>query len=163
MKYRHFLAAMGLIGTQRVTVRLDWSRLSHPGERDLDLSLGEGGGRGAWLAGTGYMAVMVFLMPAVNAAATCIHEEVADGAKFQSQLLRDGHLHFPWGPLVLLENGDECAPLQVGEDQALLLGCHIAFLVLLLFLTFASCGDQEDEQERSGKREVDKENGEEKN
>lgn len=97
------------------------------------------------------MAVMVFLMPAVNTAATCVHEEVADGAVFQSQLLRDGQLHFLRGPLVLLENGDECAALQVGEDQALLLGCHIAFLVLLLFLTFASCGDQEDEQERSGK------------
>ncbi len=142
---------MGLIGTPRVTVRLDWSSLSHPGERDLDLSLGEGGGRGAWLAGTGYMAVMVFLMPAVNAAATCVHEEVADSAVFKSQLLRDGQLHFLRGTLILLENGDECAPLQVGEDQTLLLGCHIAFLVLLLFLTFASCGDQEDEQERSGK------------
>lgn len=87
------------------------------------------------------MAVMVFLMPAVNAAATCIHEEVADGAKFQAKLLRDGQLHFLRGPLVLLENGDECAALQVSEYQALLFGYHVAFLVLLLFLTFASCGD----------------------
>lgn len=57
------------------------------GKRGFDLSLGEGGGRGAWLAGTGYMAVMVFLMPAVNTSPTCIHEEVADSAKFQAELL----------------------------------------------------------------------------
>lgn len=54
------------------------------GKRGSDLSLGEGGGGGAWLAGAGHMAVMVFLMPAIDAAATGVHEEVADGAEFQA-------------------------------------------------------------------------------
>lgn len=77
------------------------------------------------------------VVPAVHAAAARIHEEVADGAELQPQLLGDGDLHFLGWALVLLEDGDERAALQVGEDQALLLGRCVAVLVLLLFFAFA--------------------------
>lgn len=77
------------------------------------------------------------IVPAVHAAAPCIHEEVADRAELQAELLRDGDLHFLGRTLVLLEDGDECAALQVGEDQTLFLGCCVAVLVLLLFLALA--------------------------
>lgn len=76
-------------------------------------------------------------MPAVHAAPACVHEEVADGAELQAKLLGDGDLHFLGRPLVLLEDGDESAALQVGEDQALLLGRCVAILVLLLFFALA--------------------------
>lgn len=74
--------------------------------------LGEGGGRGAWLPGAG----TVVIVPAVHTAAASIHEEVADGAELQAELLGDGDLHFLGWTLVLLEDGDECAALQVSED-----------------------------------------------
>lgn len=77
------------------------------------------------------------VVPTVHAAATRIHEEVADGAELQAQLLGDGDLHFLGGTLVLLENGDERASLQVGEDQSLFLGRRVAVLVLLLLFALA--------------------------
>lgn len=105
-----------------------------PSEGPLLLSgLGEGGGGCARLPRAG----AVVIVPAVHAAAACVHEEVADGAELQAELLGDGDLHFLGGTLVLLEDGDECAALQVSEDQALLLGHRVAVLVLLLFFAFA--------------------------
>lgn len=77
------------------------------------------------------------IVPAVHAAAARIHEEVADGAELQAELLGDGDLHFLGWTLVLLEDGDECAPLQVSEDQTLFLGRRVAVLVLLLFFALA--------------------------
>lgn len=95
--------------------------------------LGESGGRRARLPG----AAAVVVVPAVHAAAPRVHEEVADGAELQAELLGDGDLHFLGWALVLLEDGDESAALQVGEDQALLLGRRVAVLVLLLFFALA--------------------------
>lgn len=96
---------------------------------------GEGGGRGARLAGAG----AVLVVPAVHAAAPGIHEEVADGVELQAQLLGDGDLHLLGRALVLLEDGDECAALQVREDQPLLFGHHVAVFVMLLLLALAGC------------------------
>ena len=56
------------------------------------------------------------VVPAVHTTAACIHEEVADSAELQAELLGDGDLHFLGWTLVLLEDGDECAALQVCED-----------------------------------------------
>lgn len=77
------------------------------------------------------------VVPAVHAAAPCVHKEVADGAELQAELLGDGDLHLFGWTLVLLEYGDECAALQVSEDEALLLGRRVAVLVLLLFFALA--------------------------
>lgn len=77
------------------------------------------------------------IMPAVHTAAACIHEEVADGAELQAKLLGDGDLHFLGRTLVLLEDGDEGAALQVSENQTLFLGRCVAVLVLLLLFAFA--------------------------
>lgn len=110
------------------------SLVSWSSEGPLLLSgFGEGGGGCARLPGAGTMVIV----PAVHAAAARIHEEVADGAELQAKLLRDGDLHFLGWALVLLEDGDECAALQVSEDQTLFLGCCVAVLVLLLFFAFA--------------------------
>lgn len=79
----------------------------------------------------------MIIVPAVHAAAARIHEEVADGAELQAELLGDGDLHFLGWTLVLLEDGDECAALQVSEDQTLFLGRRVAVLVLLLFFALA--------------------------
>lgn len=109
------------------------------------LGLGEGGGGGARLSRAG----VGFVVPAVHAAPAGVHEEVADGGQLQAQLLRDGDLHLLAGPLVLLEDGDECATLQVGEDQPLLLGSQAAVFVLLLLLPLAGCtASREKERER---------------
>lgn len=97
--------------------------------------LGEGGGAGGAPGGRAGL-----LRPAVHAAAPRVHEEIADGVELQAELLRDGDLHFLGRPLVLLEDGDQGAPLQVGEHQALLLGLQRALLLLLLLLPLASCG-----------------------
>ena len=96
---------------------------------------GEGVGRGARLAGAG----AVFVVPAIHAAAPGIHKEVADSVELQAQLLGDGDLHLLGRALVLLEDGDECAALQVCEDQPLLFGRHVAVFVLLLLLALAGC------------------------
>lgn len=77
------------------------------------------------------------VVPAVHTATACIHEEVADGAELQAELLRDGDLHFLGRTLVLLEDGDERAALQVSEDQTLFFWSGVAVLVLLLFFTLA--------------------------
>ena len=105
-----------------------------PSEGPLLLSgLGEGGGGCARLTRAGTVVVM----PAVHTAAACVHEEIADGAELQAELLGDGDLHFLGWALVLLEDGDECAALQVSEDQTLFLGRRVAVLVLLLFFALA--------------------------
>lgn len=77
------------------------------------------------------------VVPTVHASASRVHEEIADGAELQAQLLGDGDLHFLGWTLVLLKDGDERTALQVGEDQPLLLGRCVAVLVLLLLLALA--------------------------
>lgn len=97
--------------------------------------LGEGGSAGGAPGGRAGL-----LRPAVHASAPRVHEEIADGVELQAELLRDGDLHFLGRSLVLLEDGDQRAPLQVGEHQALLLGLQRALLLLLLLLPLAGCG-----------------------
>lgn len=60
--------------------------------------------------------------PFVQAAPAGVHEEVADGGEFQSQLLRNGYLHLFGRTLVLLEDGVEGPSLDVGKHQPRLLG-----------------------------------------
>ncbi len=91
----------------------------------------------------------MLVLPAIRASSACVHEEVADGGELQAQLLGDGDLHLFAGPLVLLEDGDERSPLQVGEDQTLLLGHRVSVFVLLLFLSLAGC--QETQRKRGVK------------
>lgn len=84
-------------------------------------------GVGAWL-----------LLPAVHTPPAGIHEEVADSVELQAQLLRDGHLHLLGRALVLLEDGNQGAALEVREDQPLLLGLQAPVFLLLLLFAFAS-------------------------
>lgn len=98
--------------------------------------LGEGGGGAGRARGGG----AGLLGPAVHAAAPRVHEEIADGVELQAQLLGDGDLHLLGRPLVLLEDGDERAPLQVGEHQPLLLGLQRPLLLLVVLLPLAGCG-----------------------
>lgn len=77
--------------------------------------------------------------PFVQAPAAGVHEEVADGGKFEAQLLRDGELHLFGRPLILFEDGQQGAPLQVREDQPRLLWCIVALLRRVLLLPFARC------------------------
>lgn len=77
------------------------------------------------------------LSPAVHAAATGVHEEVADSIELQAQLLRDGGLHLLGRPLVLLEDGNQRAALQVCEHEALLLRLQSPLLLLILLFTLA--------------------------
>lgn len=78
-----------------------------------------------------------FICPFVQAPAAGVHEEVADGGEFEAQLLRDGELHLLRRPLVLLEDGQQGAALQVGEDQTRLLRRAVALLRCVLLLPFA--------------------------
>lgn len=105
--------------------------------------LGEGGGSAGGAPG----GSSGLLGPAVHAAAPRVHEEIADSVELQAELLRDGDLHLLRRPLVLLEDGDERAPLQVGEHQALLFGLQRALFLLLLLLALAGCG-----RARAGRR-----------
>jgi len=75
--------------------------------------------------------------PFVQTPAAGVHEEVADGGEFEAQLLRDGKLHLLGRSLVLLEDGQQGAPLQVGEDQPRFLWCVVVVLRCVLLLTFA--------------------------
>lgn len=77
--------------------------------------------------------------PFVQATAAGVHEEVADSGEFEAQLLRDCELHLFGRPLVLLEDGQQGAPLQVREDQPRLLWCVVAILRRVLLLPFACC------------------------
>lgn len=99
-------------------------------------------------AGTGSV-----ICPFVQAPAAGVHEEVADGGEFKAQLLRDGELHLLGRSLVLLEDGQQGAPLQVSEDQPRLLWCAVALLRCVLLLPFARCeeggeGREEEDNER---------------
>lgn len=96
--------------------------------------LGESGGAGGAPGGRAGL-----FGPAVHATAPRVHEEIADGIELQAELLRDGDLHFFGRPLVLLEDGDQRATLQVSEHQALLLWLQCALLLLLLLLPLAGC------------------------
>lgn len=78
--------------------------------------------------------------PFVQAPAAGVHEEVADRSEFEAKLLRDGELHLLGWPLVLLEDGQQGAALQVGEDQPGLLWRAVALLRRVLLLPFARCG-----------------------
>lgn len=78
--------------------------------------------------------------PFVQAPAAGVHEEVADRSEFEAKLLRDGELHLLGWPLVLLEDSQQGAALQVGEDQPGLLWRAVALLRRVLLLPFARCG-----------------------
>lgn len=75
--------------------------------------------------------------PFVQAPATGVHKEIADSGEFETQLLRNGELHLLGRPLILLEDGEQGAPLQVREDQPRLLWCIVALLRCVLLFTFA--------------------------
>ena len=95
--------------------------------------------------------------PFVQAPAAGVHEEVADGGEFEAQLLRDGELHLLGRPLVLLEDSQQGAPLQVGEDQPRLLRRAVSLLRRVLLLPFASCkeeGRQESRRREDNEREM---------
>lgn len=78
------------------------------------------------------------VLPLLQAAPPRVHEEVADGGELQAQLLGDGDLHFFGRALVLLEDGNQGAALEVREDQPLLLGLQAPVFLLLLLFAFAS-------------------------
>lgn len=82
--------------------------------------------------------------PFVQAPAAGVHEEVADGGEFEAKLLRDGELHLLGWSLVLLEDGQQGAPLQVGEDQPRLLWRAVALFRCVLLLPFACCEEGEE-------------------
>ena len=88
------------------------------------------------------LGLVLGVLPLVLGAAAGVHEEVTDGAELEAELLRDGDLHLFGGPLRLLKNGLQGAPLEVGKDQARLLGGVgvLLLLLLLLFFPFAGCG-----------------------
>lgn len=108
------------------------SRISvFPAPRRLSC-FGTSAGRRGLGAGAGAV-----VCPFVQAPAAGVHEEVADCGEFEAQLLRDGELHLFGRPLVLLEDGQQGAPLQVGEDQPRLLWCVVAILPRVLLLPLA--------------------------
>lgn len=72
---------------------------------------GNAGARGTRGGGT------ALVCPLVEVASAGIHEEVADSGELEAQLLGDGDLQlFGWA-VVLPEDGQECAALQVREHQ----------------------------------------------
>ena len=89
--------------------------------------------------------------PFVQAAPPGVHEEVADGAELQPQLLRDGHLHLLGGTLVLLEDGQQGAPLEVSKNQARFLWCIAPVLAWFLLFSFACCGEVREIHKRTRK------------
>lgn len=96
-----------------------------------------GGNAGARGAGGGGAPLVG---PLVEVASAGVHEEVADGGELQAQLLGDGDLQVFGGAVVLPEDGQEGAPLQVREHQPGALGALVALqLALLLLLTLAGC------------------------
>lgn len=80
------------------------------------------------------------VLPLVLRPPPRVHEEVADRAELEAELLRDGDLHLLGGALRLLKNGLQGATLQVGKYQSRLLGRVgvLWLLLLLLFFPFAS-------------------------
>jgi len=57
----------------------------------------------------------------VKRATTRVHEEVCDGRHFEAELFGDGRLHVLVRPASFLEDGEQSAALDVGEDQSRLL------------------------------------------
>ncbi|TNN39935.1 hypothetical protein EYF80_049892 [Liparis tanakae] len=108
-----------------------------------DPSASSGFGAGVGAVGQ-VVAAGAVVHPLVEAAAACVHEEVADRGQLQAQLLGDGDLQLFGRTLVLLEDGVERPPLHVGEHQARLLG-HAAPLAaaVVLLLTLACCGERD--------------------
>lgn len=112
--------------------------------RHLPSCFGTSAGRRRLRAGAGSV-----VCPFVQAAAAGVHEEVAYGGEFEAQLLGDGELHLLGRPLVLLEDGQQGAPLQVREDQPRLLWCVVAILRRVLLLPFARCQVEKRKQSRA--------------
>lgn len=90
-----------------------------------------------------FVGLVLRVLPLVLRAASGVHEEVPDGAEFESELLGDGDLHLLGGSLRLLKNGLQGAPLEVGKDQAGFLGGVgvLLLLLLLFFFPFAGCNE----------------------
>ncbi|KAJ8335254.1 hypothetical protein SKAU_G00408930 [Synaphobranchus kaupii] len=72
--------------------------------------------------------------PLVHVSTAGVHEEVADGRELQAQLLRDGHLEVLGGPVVLPEDGQQRAALEVREHQPGPLGALVPLQFPLLKL-----------------------------
>lgn len=80
--------------------------------------------------------------PFVLTPSTGVHEEVSDGTQVQTQLLRDGDLHFFWWSLCFLKYCLKCSTLEICEDQSWLLRSRWWSLVMLLLLLFGhTCTD----------------------
>lgn len=95
---------------------------------------GNTGARGTRGGGT------ALVCPLVEVASAGVHEEVADGGELQAQLLGDGDLQLFGRAVVLPEDGQERAPLQVREHQPGALRALVALqLALLLLLPLAGC------------------------
>lgn len=78
--------------------------------------------------------------PLVEVASAGIHEEVADSGELEAQLLGDGDLQLFGRAVVLPEDGQERAALQVREHQPGALRALVALqLALLLLLPLARC------------------------
>lgn len=104
---------------------------------------GDAGARGTRGGGT------ALVCPLVEVASAGVHEEVADGGELEAQLLRDGDLQLFGRAVVLPEDGQERAALQVGEHQPGTLGALVALqLVLLLLLPFARCRQKEKKKKK---------------
>lgn len=99
---------------------------------------GNAGARGTRGGGT------ALVRPLVEVASAGIHEEVADSGELEAKLLGDGDLQlFGWA-VVLPEDGQECAALQVREHQPGALRALVALqLALLLLLSFACCREMD--------------------
>lgn len=91
--------------------------------------------------------------PLVDVASARVHEEVADGGELQTQLVGDGDLQLFGGAVVLPEDGQERAPLQVREHQPGALRALVAFqFALLLLLPLAGCRANKKKKKERGNR-----------
>lgn len=115
----------------------------HPSSRvptPLPPSLPPGSRFGTSAGGGRRVARTSLVQPFVQAASPGVHEEVAYSVQFQSQLLRDGQLHFFGWTLVLFKDGQKCSSLQVRENQPRFLWCIAPVFARVLLFSFARFG-----------------------
>lgn len=95
------------------------------------------GSRFGTSAGGGRVSRTSLVQPFVEAASAGVHEEVADSAELEAQLLRDGQLHFFGWTFVFFKDGQKCSPLQIGENQPRFLWCIASVFAGILLLSLA--------------------------